>query len=212
MSSTFIDNMLESIEKNQSKLKQHLRESCFNVGLKTLQQKIYQSSFALIGGGTYGRVYKMMVPPDYNFAVKIVAHSDSVLQYSAIKECKIVQHLMNNNNNKSDNFIIQLYAYHIHQNFTIIVMELGDHDLKTWILYYSINKNNNHHLLSYILKLLRSMWQGIAYLHLLKILHLDLKPENLIVKDDCLKITDFGLSIIDKNPEQPKLTCNVVTE
>lgn len=36
--------------------------------------------------------------------------------------------------------------------------------------------------------------EGLAFLHSQEIIHRDLKPDNLLFKDDVLKISDFGLS------------------
>ena len=38
------------------------------------------------------------------------------------------------------------------------------------------------------------MMEGYSELSSLGIVHRDLKPANLLLKDDCLKIADFGMS------------------
>jgi serine/threonine protein kinase len=43
-------------------------------------------------------------------------------------------------------------------------------------------------------KLLRAALQGLECLHKCGILHLDLKPDNLLMQGDTMKIADFGLS------------------
>ena len=43
-------------------------------------------------------------------------------------------------------------------------------------------------------KVLRAALQGLECLHKCGILHLDLKPDNLLMQADTLKIADFGLS------------------
>ena len=45
-----------------------------------------------------------------------------------------------------------------------------------------------------IIGYLRAILQGLASIHKQGILHLDIKPENLLFKGDVLKLADFGLS------------------
>jgi serine/threonine protein kinase/tetratricopeptide (TPR) repeat protein len=55
----------------------------------------------------------------------------------------------------------------------------------------SIGVNAKVHLLIQLL-------QGLAYLHRRQIVHKDLKPGNIMVVDDCIKVLDFGLAIIQQ--------------
>lgn len=42
--------------------------------------------------------------------------------------------------------------------------------------------------------------RGVAYLHSIGVAHRDLKPENILLQGSILKITDFGVSTVFKNP------------
>jgi serine/threonine protein kinase len=48
---------------------------------------------------------------------------------------------------------------------------------------------------------IKDILSAVAYCHGMNIVHRDLKPENILVDagcENCLKIIDFGLSIINK--------------
>jgi len=50
----------------------------------------------------------------------------------------------------------------------------------------------------------QQMIQALEYCHQLNIIHRDLKPENILIdkKNNCLKISDFGLSTILKSKDE----------
>ena len=50
----------------------------------------------------------------------------------------------------------------------------------------------------------QQMIQALDYCHKNKIIHRDLKPENILIdkKNNCLKISDFGLSTILKTKDE----------
>lgn len=52
-------------------------------------------------------------------------------------------------------------------------------------------KNNNLQIAKYFL----GIAAGLKYIHSKKIIHHSLKPENVFLKNDTVKIGDFGLSI-----------------
>ncbi len=54
------------------------------------------------------------------------------------------------------------------------------------------------------LELLVQLLQALAYLHRRGIVHRDLKPGNVLVIDDCVKVLDFGLSVMHERtrPDQ----------
>jgi len=56
----------------------------------------------------------------------------------------------------------------------------------------------------------RQLLQGLAYIHASGIIHGDIKPKNLLVFGDTLKIADFGLSIVDNHsiitPRSPTIS------
>jgi len=58
------------------------------------------------------------------------------------------------------------------------------------------------------LKLFRDILSGVQFLHKNNILHLDLKPNNILIYDDTAKITDFGLALTFDRCAQVKRYCH----
>lgn len=54
--------------------------------------------------------------------------------------------------------------------------------------------------------LLYQLWDGMTHIHSKGVAHLDLKPENLLLDCQRLRISDFGLSVSIPKTRQPTLT------
>lgn len=96
--------------------------------------------------------------------------------------------------------IVTLRAFHKGENYVTLVLEWMKKDLDHFIKS-SFDEFGDLILgaeiyLETVKRLLYQLLQGLAYLHSRDILHLDLKPANLLVSTDAqlLKIADFGLS------------------
>jgi mitogen-activated protein kinase 1/3 len=72
-----------------------------------------------------------------------------------------------------------------------IVMPLGAIDLKTFLETPSVDSMDEEHLIEILYNLLCSM----SYIHSMNIIHRDIKPDNILIDDECgVKICDFGLA------------------
>jgi cyclin-dependent kinase len=139
-----------------------------------------------IGEGTYGVVYKAKdrVTNEIVALKKIrLEAEDEGIPSTAIREISLLKQLQHPS-------IVRLYdVVHTERKLTL-VFEYLDQDLKKYLdvceggLEKSIMK-------SFLYQLLR----GVAYCHHHRVLHRDLKPQNLLInREGELKLADFGLA------------------
>ena len=145
----------------------------------------YYHKYESIGKGSYSHVYKGY-------------HNDIKNKIYAIKEINIKKNIDNINRFyleidimkkiKHQN-IITLYDTIINDDYIYIVMEYCKYgDLRKFLK----NKKINEYKAQIIMKQLVS---GLKYLYDNNIFHRDLKPQNILVAENCIiKITDFGLA------------------
>lgn len=145
-----------------------------------------------IGEGTYGTVYKAAVKPppgspagpDYVALKKIKLESeDEGVPSTAIREISLLKELDHPN-------VVGLIEVIHSANKLYLVFEYLDMDLKK-------HMDNNRQPLgpavvsSYLYQLLA----GVAFCHSHRVLHRDLKPQNLLINQSGeLKLADFGLA------------------
>ncbi|EKM76310.1 hypothetical protein AGABI1DRAFT_63359 [Agaricus bisporus var. burnettii JB137-S8] len=138
-----------------------------------------------VGAGTYGVVYKARdITTDQIVALKKVRleAEDEGVPSTAIREISLLKELNN------DNVVKLLNIVHVERKL-YLVFEFLDVDLKRYIETSRPLKVNT------VKKLCYQLNKGLLYCHSHRVLHRDLKPQNLLIdKDDNLKLADFGLS------------------
>jgi cyclin-dependent kinase len=139
-----------------------------------------------IGEGTYGVVYKAKDRVNETIiALKRIRleAEDEGIPSTAIREISLLKELRHPN-------IVRLYdVVHTERKLTL-VFEYLDQDLKKYLdvcdggLDITVVKSFLYQLLT-----------GVAYCHLHRVLHRDLKPQNLLInREGDLKLADFGLA------------------
>ncbi|KAI8848695.1 kinase-like domain-containing protein [Chytridium lagenaria] len=139
-----------------------------------------------LGEGTYGIVYKAQnkVTSDIVALKRIrLDNEEEGVPCTAIREISLLKELQHPN-------IVRLYdVIHTEKKLTL-VFEYLDSDLKKFLDSYGgeIDVPTIKHLMYQLLK-------GIAFCHENRVLHRDLKPQNLLINKKLeLKLADFGLA------------------
>jgi len=140
-----------------------------------------------VGEGTYGVVYKAKDKKTSELlALKKIRleAEDEGIPSTAIREISLLKQLQHPN-------IVRLYdVVHTEKKLTL-VFEFLDQDLKKYLDASGENGLDISTVKSFLFQLLC----GIAYCHEHRVLHRDLKPQNLLINmEGELKLADFGLA------------------
>eukprot|EP00735_Rhodelphis_limneticus_P010229 TRINITY_DN294_c0_g1::TRINITY_DN294_c0_g1_i1::g.1614::m.1614 TRINITY_DN294_c0_g1::TRINITY_DN294_c0_g1_i1::g.1614 ORF type:complete len:295 (+),score=81.35,sp/P93101/CDC2_OXYRB/75.17/5e-164,Pkinase/PF00069.20/2.5e-79,Pkinase_Tyr/PF07714.12/2.7e-32,Kinase-like/PF14531.1/6.8,Kinase-like/PF14531.1/0.00085,Kdo/PF06293.9/0.0018,APH/PF01636.18/3.5e+02,APH/PF01636.18/0.032,Choline_kinase/PF01633.15/0.24 TRINITY_DN294_c0_g1_i1:64-948(+) len=139
-----------------------------------------------IGEGTYGVVYKATDKTTHEVValkkIRLESEEEGVPS-TAIREISLLKELQHVN-------IVRLRDVIHSENKLYLVFEFLDQDLKKYM--DSVQDVPRNLVKLYLYQLLR----GVAFCHSHRVLHRDLKPQNLLIdnKSGALKLADFGLA------------------
>ena len=145
-----------------------------------------------IGEGTFGQVKKASrkrKDREYScdfYAIKKVKNDDEEngLDSVTLREISILRSLCHVN-------IIKLFDVLIENGNCSLVFEYCEYDLK----HFMRAKHQSGLPLKMVKSFTRQILEGITWCHKRSVFHRDLKPQNILVKNDkTIKIADFGLS------------------
>lgn len=141
-----------------------------------------------VGEGTYGVVYKARnKETGETIALKKIRleAEDEGVPGTAIREISLLKELARRRHNN----IVKLHDVINKSQKLYLVFEYLPKDLKNYM--DSVEMMDPRLVKSYVYQLL----SGMYYCHSLRVLHRDLKPQNLLIdKDGTLKVGDFGLA------------------
>jgi cyclin-dependent kinase len=139
-----------------------------------------------VGEGTYGVVYKAQDHKGDIYALKTIRleAEDEGIPSTAIREISLLKELQHPN-------IVRLHdVLHTERKLTL-VFEFLDQDLKKVLDSHQGQGLEPENTRSFLVQLLK----GIAHCHHHRVLHRDLKPQNLLINlKGHLKLADFGLA------------------
>jgi len=140
-----------------------------------------------LGEGTYGIVYKAEnVHTHEEVALKAIRleSEEEGVPCTAIREISLLKELDHPN-------VVRLIEIIHDVDKLTLVFEFCDQDLKQHLdAHFGILDHNKIRFFLY------QLLKGIEYCHKRRVLHRDLKPQNLLIskKDNTLKLADFGLA------------------
>ena len=154
-----------------------------------------------IGSGTYGKVYKGRLKETGQIIaikkMKIDIENEGIPS-TALREITILKELNHKN-------ILKIIDVVCEENKLYLLFEYLDYDLQK---YMQMALNNELGTFKFTKEIIRSyiyqILDGVSYCHNRKILHRDLKPQNILInKEGQLKIADFGLARTFSLTERP---------
>lgn len=171
---------------------------------KSLKDKVFISGKNIIGleklgKGTYGSVYKAQ-KKDTNeiFAIKKIKLDVDTegIPSTALREISILKTLNHPN-------VVRIQDLTLSEKKIELCLEYCPLDLRKFMDQYKNNQKMYH--ITTIKTIIYQILRATDHLHSRKILHRDLKPQNILISDQTLitKIADFGLSRVYTIPIRP---------
>ncbi|XP_018614239.2 cyclin-dependent kinase 18 [Scleropages formosus] len=158
------------------------RASLSDIGFGKLETYV---KLGKLGEGTYATVFKGRSKLTEN----LVALKEIRLEHEEGAPCTAIREVSLLKNLKHANIVTLHDIIHTDRSLTL-VFEYLDSDLKHYLDNCG-NLMSMHNVKIFMFQLLR----GLSYCHKRKILHRDLKPQNLLINDKGeLKLADFGLA------------------
>lgn len=149
----------------------------------------------VIGKGSFGQVIKVYDHKTQHYVALKVVRNEKRFHRQAQEEIRILQHLKRQDKDNTMN-IIHMHEHFIFRNHMCITFELLSVNL-----YELIKKN---HFQGFSIQLIRrfaySILRCLEALYNNKIIHCDLKPENVLLKQSGrsgIKVIDFGSSCFE---------------
>jgi len=174
----------------------------FDEAERQFERKYEVVEKALLGEGTYGKVYKARsVRTGETVALKHMKldNQEEGVPSTAIREIALLKELSHEN-------VVRLLDVFCKPSKLVLVFEFLENDLKKFMKAHSCRLTPTQ-----VKSFTHQMISGTEFCHASRVLHRDLKPQNLLIDSrGRLKLADFGLARAFAVPA-PKYTHEVVT-
>ena len=152
-----------------------------------------------LGKGTYGTVYKVRKKgTEKYFAIKKIKNEmdNEGIPSTALREIAILKKMKNPN-------VVNVESIAFGTHNIEVCLEYCRYDLKK--LIDCKRCDGTFYTEKFIKNMMYQLLKGVEHLHSHKILHRDLKPQNILVDENgwILKLADFGLSRVYSIPIRP---------
>ena len=176
-------------DKKEEKEEENLSSKVFALGKEYV-------AIECLGKGTYGTVYKVQKKDTGVFYAikKIKGDTESEgIPSTALREIAILKKMKHQN-------VVSVEGIAFSEKDIELCLEYCKYDLRK--LIQEKKNDNSFYTMSFIKNTMYQILKSVDYLHSHKVLHRDIKPQNILIKDESLvvKLTDFGLSRIYSIP------------
>lgn len=149
-----------------------------------------------IGKGRYGKIY--LILNNNNNEYNVVKHIQKKYSKNVQHEIKMLKKIQN-----KSNYLLNMINYYVVENKDIMI--LTDYIEKSMDLNDFIHKYNLSNIK--YLSIVQELLIGLKHLHLLDLVHMDIKPKNILIYKDYqngkkyykIKYIDFGFACDKEN-------------
>ncbi|KAG0245687.1 hypothetical protein BGX31_006516 [Mortierella sp. GBA43] len=139
-----------------------------------------------LGNGSFGAVFRAR----HKESGELVAIKKMKKRFTSHGECRSLQEVKALDALRSGPNIVRLHHYFLEKKELHMVFELMDGNMYQLIRNQNGQKLEESRIRSMVFQVLR----GLQHMHSKGVMHRDMKPENLLVSGDNVKIADFGLA------------------
>ncbi|CAK65162.1 unnamed protein product (macronuclear) [Paramecium tetraurelia] len=163
------------------------------------QYRIYKDS--LIGEGQYGKIYACEDTQNLNLKLCAKIIEGQVEDPKTGREMELMQMIMEQGRNNKH--IVGVHHVDMNKQRIILILERCECDLQTQ--FKERRKNNKYYTPVEAINILKQIIKGYKLLYDNKVIHRDIKPQNILYLDGVYKIADFGLArVYQTNDELTK--------
>lgn len=131
----------------------------------------------------------------HHYCMKVIENNKDYFDQS-IDEIKLLTYI-NVNGDVDQNNVLRVFDYFYHKEHLFIVTELLKDNLYEYYKFNREKESEPYFTLGRLQKITKQILIALKYVHSLKLIHCDLKPENIMIKSYSrseVKVIDFGSS------------------